>query len=42
MANGMKPRRFLADDAEDSLLYEEEQEVSEMFFITEGFIGIGF
>jgi hypothetical protein len=42
MSRGMVPRFFLAEDPEDSIIYEEEQEVSEMFFIIDGFVGVGF
>ena len=39
---GMMPRRFLAEDNDDKYICLEEQEVGEMYFITEGFVGIGF
>lgn len=35
------PRRFL-DFGDDRIIYEEEQEVAEMYFIVKGFIGIGY
>jgi len=39
---GMMPRKFHAEDNEDKYICFEEQEVGEMYFITEGFVGIGF
>ena len=39
------PRRFNPDDKyfdSDSLIYDENMEVSEMYFIQEGLISIGF
>jgi len=39
---GMMPRKFHAEDSEDKFICLEEQEVGEMYFITEGFVGIGF
>lgn len=38
---GFLPRKFEPTD-EDSLIYDEEDEVPEMYFFTEGCIGIGF
>ena len=38
---GFMPRIFDPHD-DDKIIYEENQEVSELFFIQEGFIGIGF
>jgi hypothetical protein len=38
---GFLPRRFEPND-EDNLIYDEEDEVPEMYFFTEGQIGIGF
>ena len=35
------PRRFEPTD-EDKIIYDEEEEVPEMYFITEGIIGIAF
>jgi len=35
------PRVFDPHD-DDKIIYEENQEVSELYFIQEGFIGIGF
>ena len=35
------PRRFKDDDY-DHIIYDEDQEVDEMYFIQEGFIGIGY
>mmetsp|Transcript_18712 Transcript_18712/g.28685 ORF Transcript_18712/g.28685 Transcript_18712/m.28685 type:complete len:140 (+) Transcript_18712:1571-1990(+) len=39
---GLMPRKFDSADTSDRVIYEEEQEVSEMYFITKGFIGTGF
>ena len=33
IALGMMPRRFLADNPNDRIIYEEDQEVAEMYFI---------
>ena len=35
------PRKFDATE-EDQIIYDEEEEEPEMYFITEGMIGIGF
>jgi hypothetical protein len=35
------PRRFEATE-DDRIIYDEDQEVAEMYFIQDGFIGIGF
>jgi hypothetical protein len=41
MSFGLKPRIFpLQEDY--NIIYEEETEVSEMYFITKGSVGIGF
>jgi hypothetical protein len=34
-ASGLLPRKFVADDPEDRIIYEEGQEVSEMYFFLE-------
>jgi len=36
------PRKFEAENNEDKIIYDEEEEVTEMYFITDGCIGIGF
>ena len=36
------PRRFDPTDDADKVIYDEEDEVPEMYFFTEGIIGIGF
>ena len=36
----MMPRRFDSNDQFDKIIYEENQEVSEMYIITEGIIGL--
>ena len=36
------PRRFDPNDENDKVIYDEEEEVTEMYFFTEGVIGIGF
>jgi hypothetical protein len=38
---GFMPRKF-NDTGEDRIIYEEEQEVAEMYFIIQGFIGFGY
>lgn len=40
-AFGFLPRKF-DDTDEDRIIYDEEEEVLEMYFITEGVIGVGF
>mmetsp|Transcript_5817 Transcript_5817/g.9296 ORF Transcript_5817/g.9296 Transcript_5817/m.9296 type:complete len:154 (+) Transcript_5817:1895-2356(+) len=39
-AMGMMPRKFDASDKQDRIIYDEDQEVAEMYFILEGFLGI--
>lgn len=41
MTKGFMPR-FFSDTGDDRIIYEEEQEVAEMYFIVKGFIGIGY
>ena len=41
IAFGFMPRQFLPSD-DDKIIYDEEQEVYEMYFIVEGIIGIAF
>lgn len=41
-AFGFMPREFDPENNEDKVIYDEEEEVIEMYFITEGIIGIGF
>lgn len=41
LSYGFLPRQFLAND-EDRIIFDENQEVAELYFIQEGFIGIGF
>lgn len=41
LTKGLLPRRFMPSE-EDKIIYEEFQEVDEMYFIMQGFIGIGF
>ncbi|CDW72458.1 cation channel family protein [Stylonychia lemnae] len=38
---GLKPRKFETND-DEKLIYDEEDEVSEMYFIQEGTVGIGY
>lgn len=40
-AFGFMPRKFETTD-EDRIIYDEEDEVSEMYFILEGTIGVGY
>jgi hypothetical protein len=37
----LKPRKFEATE-EEKLIYDEEDEVSEMYLIVEGTVGIGY
>jgi len=39
LARGLMPRRFDADDPNDKIIYEENQEVAELYFVMQGFIG---
>ena len=39
-AIGLMPRKFDSEDPIDRIIYEENQEVAEMYFVTEGKIGI--
>jgi len=41
IAFGFMPRKFEATE-EDQIIYDEEEEVPEMYFVTEGIVGIGF
>lgn len=34
------PRKFDSEDPIDKIIYEEDQEVAEMYFVNEGKIGI--
>lgn len=38
---GLKPRRFYPHE-DEKVIYDEEDEVSEMYFIIEGCVGIGY
>lgn len=42
MAFGFMPRKFDCNSKEDSIIYDEEDDVSEMYFILSGVFGIGF
>ena len=42
IAFGFMPRKFECLHDEDKVIYDEEEEVIEMYFITEGIVGIGF
>jgi hypothetical protein len=39
MALGFLPRYFNSSDPQDKVIYEEDQEVSEFYFVVEGNIG---
>jgi hypothetical protein len=39
-ALGLIPRKFDSDDPVDRIIYDENQEVAEMYFVIEGKIGI--
>ena len=36
------PRKFDFNDEEDKVIYNEEEDVTEMYFLTEGVVGVGF
>ena len=38
---GFMPRKF-NDIGDDRIIYEEEQEVAEMYFVVKGFVGLGY
>lgn len=40
IARGMMPRIFFSEHHTDKVIYEEDQEVAEMYFVNQGFIGI--
>ena len=43
VAFGLKPRIFKQESADkQTIIYDEEEEVPEMYFIKEGTIGVGF
>ena len=42
MIEGLLPRKFEANNPEENIILTEEQEVSEMYFINRGIVGIGF
>lgn len=39
---GFLPRLFKEIDPIDKIICEEDQEVSEMYFVTKGYIGFGY
>jgi hypothetical protein len=41
IAFGLRPRHF-GEDQDECVIYEEEEEVIEMYFILSGQVGIGF
>ena len=42
IAFGFMPRKFEHLDDQDKILYDEEEDVTEMYFIIEGIVGVGF
>ena len=36
------PRKFECSDENDKIIYDEEEDVTEMYFVTEGIVGVGF
>ena len=42
IAFGFMPRKFDYNDKEDKVIYNEEEDVTEMYFIIEGVVGVGF
>jgi len=41
VAFGLKPRRF-SDSEEENIIFDEEEEVLEMYFIISGTVGVGY
>ena len=41
VAFGLKPRHF-SEKEDENVIYDEEEEVLEMYFITQGQVGIGY
>lgn len=39
-ARGLQPRIFVCEDPTDKFIYEENSEVSEMYFFIKGYLGI--
>ena len=39
LSRGLMPRRFDSNDQNDKIIYEENQEVAELYFVVQGFIG---
>ena len=42
ITQGLKPRFFSSEDDDDKMIYLEDMEVEEMYFVMSGKIGIGF
>lgn len=42
ISEGLKPRFFSAEMEDDKMIYTEDMEIEEMYFIMSGKIGIGF
>lgn len=42
IAFGFMPRKFDCNNKDDCIIYDEEEDVTEMYFILHGIIGIGF
>lgn len=42
IAFGFMPRQFSSNDIDDKVIYDEEEDVLEMYFVTEGMIGVAF
>ena len=41
VAFGLEPRSY-SENEEENIIYDEEDEVLEMYFITKGTVGVGF
>lgn len=41
VAFGLEPRQFSANE-DENVIYDEEDEVLEMYFVTDGIVGVGF
>ena len=42
ICNGLQPRRFGVHDKDDQIIYAQGMQVSEMYIITHGVLGVGY
>ena len=42
IAFGFMPRKFDFNDEQDKVIYNEEEDATEMYFLTDGIVGVGF